>query len=51
MQLSSAAAKAKFKEPKARALTLEFKKVNKVYIYARLKSNFARLNKIQLGQK
>jgi hypothetical protein len=43
--------KVESKEPKVQALTLEFKKVNKVYIYTRLQSNLARANTIQLGQK
>jgi hypothetical protein len=38
--------KVKSEELKARASTLEFKKVNKVYIYARLQSNLARANTI-----
>jgi hypothetical protein len=31
-------------EPKGRASTLEFKKVNEVYVYARLQSNLANAN-------
>jgi hypothetical protein len=38
--------KVESEEPKAQALILEFKKVNKVYIYARLQSNLARANTI-----
>jgi len=41
--------KVESKEPKARASTLEFKKVNEVYVYAGLQPNLARANIIQLG--
>lgn len=51
MKLSDLAAEAKSEEPKARASTLEFKKVNEVYVYVRLQSNLARANIIQLGEK
>jgi hypothetical protein len=47
----AAADKVESEELKARASTLEFKKVNEVYVYAGLQSNFAGANTIQLGQK
>jgi chaperone BCS1 len=47
----TAADKVESEEPKARASTLEFKKVNEVYVYAGLQFNLARTNTIQLGQK
>ena len=42
----AAADKVESEEPKARASTLEFKKVNEVYVYAGLQSNLARANTI-----
>ena len=38
----AAADKVESEEPKARASTLEFKKVNEVYVYAGLQSNLGR---------
>jgi hypothetical protein len=46
----SASHEDKSEEPKARASTLEFKKVNEVYVYARVQPDLARANIIQLGQ-
>jgi hypothetical protein len=43
VNLSNTATDTKSEEPKARASTLEFKKVNEVYVYASLQSTFSEL--------
>lgn len=44
--------KVEFEGPKARASTLEFKKVNEMFVHARLQSKLASANyTVQLGQK